>query len=212
METTVDDKRLFWVDLETTGLDANADIPLECAIGLTDEWGNNLVSKTSLIYEMNTKYGVRVAQGKSHEFVGPMHEKSGLWADLDYYYGHGVPRLPTQSVMPRLAQDTLMVGWLRDNGVKEGTLPMCGNSIGSLDRPFFLQHFPLTNAFLSYRNIDVSSFKETCRRVNPELFDRLRPVAETKDAAAHRALDDLKASIAEYQAYLDNFFFTSLGD
>ena len=201
------DNRLFWMDLETTGLEANADVPLEIAWGLTDEWGNNLDSATGLVFEHTTKYGIRIARAKSHKFVGPMHTKSGLWDDIDKcalrqdFLDHS-----------RHMLDDLIVKWLVAHDVEPQSMPLCGNSIGSLDRPFLLVHFPLLNEFLSYRNIDISSFKETCRRVNPELFDRLRPVAETKDAASHRALDDLKASIVEYQAYLDNFFFTSLGD
>jgi oligoribonuclease len=200
------DNRLFWIDLETTGLDAQGDVPIEMAWGLTDEWGNNLKWQEALVYEPTTRYGLAITRGKRHEIVGPMHEASGLWKDLERCEAY--PDVEHSRAMI----DEHLVGWLEGNGVEPQTMPLCGNSVGSLDRPFMILHFPKTHDYLSHRQIDISSFKETCRRVNPELFDRLRPVAETKEAATHRALDDLRASIVEYQAYLDNFFFTSRGD
>ena len=135
-----------------------------------------------------------------------MNEASGLWDSLNRM------RPQSQRGIPIKSADVFACDWLRSNGVPEGKLPLCGNSIGSLDRPFVLVHFPKLNAYASYRNIDVSSFKETCRRVNPELFEKLRSVADQKSEATHRVMEDIEASITEYQAYLDNFFFTSLGD
>lgn len=188
--------KLAWVDLETTGLEANLDVPLELGIALTDEWGQHIASAEWLIWEESEAYRVGVARGMNNDFVREMHENSGLWDDL------ANPRLGT---MTREEVDRDVCSFLQENGVKFRTLPMTGNSIGSLDRPFALVHFPLLNEALSYRNVDISTFKEVCRHVNPELFENLRDVADMKGDASHRVMDDIKASIREYAAYLDNF-------
>ena len=189
-----------WIDLETTGLNAHAEVPLEIGLKLTDEWGEGGPSKTWLINENTDYYRTRIAAGKEHEVVGPMHLKSGLWEDLS----------GMQSTRQHI--DDAAYRWLVGEGVEPNILPLCGNSVGSLDRPFLLVHFPILNEFLHYRNIDISSFKEVCRRVNPELFSKLRDIADNKESAIHRPLADIDASITEYQGYVENFFFTSLGD
>jgi oligoribonuclease len=203
---TVAENDLLWIDLETTGLDANEEFPLELGLAITDQWGQMKAKKKWLIDDRTPAFDSAVEAAKNNEVVGPMHEKSGLWRALDR---QGPPHTHGWTIF---TVDDNAVSWLVSNGVPPGKLPLCGSSVGSLDRPFMLIHFPKLNAFNSYRNIDVSSFKETCRRVNPELFDRLRPVVDAKDDAKHRVLEDLEASITEYQAYLDNFLFTSLGD
>jgi oligoribonuclease len=198
---------LLFIDMETTGLDARSEVPLEVGLAITDEWGQKRCEKSWLIHDKDDIYASRIVDAKVHPFVGPMHEKSGLWRALDTYLRDGIG-----TVWSRAAADENMVNWLASNGVSKATLPLTGNSIGSLDRPFCLIHFPRLNEWAHYRNIDISSFKETCRRVNPELFDSLRHLTDAKDDAKHRVLDDINASIVEYKAYLDNFFFTSLGD
>jgi len=204
--SNVTESDLLWIDLETTGLEAAIEVPLELGLCVTDEWGQAKAYKKWLIDDGTPYFDLKVQLAKQNEFVGPMHEASGLWDALNRTRPRSQQGSPIKSV------DTFAVDWLRSNGVPEGKLPLCGNSIGSLDRPFVLYHFPKLNAYNSYRNIDVSSFKETCRRVNPELFERLKDVADTKGSAKHRVLEDIEGSIAEYQAYLENFLFTSLGD
>lgn len=189
------DIKMCWVDIETTGLDAYDDVPLELGIILADEWGNELHSWQTLVWEENDKrFQKGVNRGKRNEFVNPMHEKSGLWSDLE-----------TFDTMTRDEADIEAVYFLEKLGVSKGTLAMSGNSIGSLDRPFALIHFPKLNAFLSYRNIDMSSIKEVVRLTNPGLYENLKPIIGTKENADHRVLGDCRAALEEYKAYLEEF-------
>lgn len=129
-----------------------------------------------------------------------MHHKSGLWNDL---YN------PNQAKLTRANADNELCDFLRDHIGEDafGTVPMMGNSIGSLDRPFCLEHFPMFNGALSYRNVDMSSIKEILKAVNPTLWANLKPIIGDKSNATHRVLDDIDACILEYRAYLENFFF-----
>ena len=79
-----------------------------------------------------------------------------------------------------------------------GVAPMCGNSIG-VDRRFLDQYLPELDRYLHYRSIDVSSFKELCRRWYPEVYKKRPHKAET-----HRALADVRESIAELRYYREH--------
>jgi oligoribonuclease len=79
-----------------------------------------------------------------------------------------------------------------------GKSPLCGNSIGH-DRRFLIRYMPALAGHLSYRNIDVSSVKELVRRWYPALS--APPKRET-----HRALDDIRESIAELRFYREHVF------
>ena len=77
---------------------------------------------------------------------------------------------------------------------------MCGNSIGT-DRRFLAQWLPEVEGFLHYRSIDVSTIKELARRWNPEA---LRSAPEK--SGGHRALDDIRESVAELRHYRQHLF------
>lgn len=69
---------------------------------------------------------------------------------------------------------------------------LCGNSIGQ-DRKFVDRYLPRFAAHLHYRMLDVSSFKI----VFQERYDQ-----QFAKRGTHRALDDIRESIAELQFYL----------
>ena len=75
------------------------------------------------------------------------------------------------------------------------TVPLCGNSIGT-DRRFLAAQLPEVEDFLHYRSIDVSTLKELCRRWYPDVLAGAPAKKE-----AHRALDDVRESIAELAYY-----------
>jgi oligoribonuclease len=82
--------------------------------------------------------------------------------------------------------------------VPKATSPMCGNTIGQ-DRRFMAKYMPKLEAFFHYRNIDVSTLKELCKRWHPEL------VKGFNKKQAHTALADIEESIEELKYYRDKF-------
>ncbi len=80
----------------------------------------------------------------------------------------------------------------------KGTSPLAGNSIAQ-DRRFLRREMPKIEAFLHYRNVDVSTVKELVRRWYPAL-----PPAEKKQA--HQALEDIRESVNELLYYRSLIF------
>jgi oligoribonuclease len=78
------------------------------------------------------------------------------------------------------------------------TSPMCGNSICQ-DRRFMARYMPKLEEWFHYRNLDVSTLKELCKRWKPELAKGL------KKHGRHEALADVLESIDELKYYRDNF-------
>jgi oligoribonuclease len=60
---------------------------------------------------------------------------------------------------------------------------------------------PTLETFFHYRNVDVSTIKELARRWNPEVLSAM-PEKDT----THRALDDIRESIAELVHYRATLF------
>lgn len=187
------------VDLETTGLDANLDVPLEIGVQLINREGEVQDAESWLVYENNDTYSNGMIRGTGNQFVNEMHQKSGLWEDL---------RGNARVINPRSFVDEKLCDFLKQNDVEPRTLPMMGNSIGSLDRPFCIVHFPKFNAHLSHRNIDVSTIKEIMKAYNPELFEKLKATVGTKEDSKHRVMDDIEACIKEHLTYVSEFFIT----
>lgn len=195
------DEHLIWIDLETTGLSAKKDMPLELGLAITDKWGDISAQHKWLVYEDTLAFKKAMGRGYAHPVVGSMHEKSGLWDDL-------VER--QAFALTRSNLDGVADSWLGDHGVVKGKLAMAGSSIGSLDRPFVLEHFPLLNERFSYRNVDISSIKELCRRLNPRIFEKMPEVTGYNPTkVSHRVLGDIWDSIVEYKYYVDNFLFVA---
>ena len=80
--------------------------------------------------------------------------------------------------------------------------PLCGNAVCQ-DRRFLDRYMPEVSNFLHYRHLDVSTLKELARRWRKELL-----LDKTKKSR-HRALDDIRDSIAELRFYRDNFLLTN---
>jgi oligoribonuclease len=68
-----------------------------------------------------------------------------------------------------------------------------------VDRRFLDRYLPDVDQYLHYRSVDVSSFKELCRRWYPSIYKQ-RP--DKKES--HRALDDIRESIEELRFYRAN--------
>ncbi|MGA7986926.1 MAG: oligoribonuclease [Candidatus Dormiibacterota bacterium] len=174
---------LAWMDLEMTGLDPMRNVIVEIATLLTDDELRPLAEGPDIVIHATTD-DLDLMDG----VVRTMHTRSGL---LD-----AIQR--SDSTVADAARQTLE--FLREHIAQARTVPLCGNSIGT-DRRFLAAHMPEVEEFLHYRSIDVSSVKELCRRWYPHVLARAPAKKET-----HRALDDIRESIAELAYYRTTIF------
>lgn len=125
--------------------------------------------------------------------VREMHGKSGLLNECNQFGMH-----------PDAAMEHFYE-WLEGHGVKSETEePMVGSSV-QFDRSFLDTNWPAVSNRFNYRNIDISSIKELCKRFNPSVYAKLDE--HTSPKKLHRVLPDLHDSIAEFKFYLENFLF-----
>jgi oligoribonuclease len=117
-----------------------------------------------------------------------MHTRSGL-----------LEAIRTSTVTLEEAGAATMA-FIREHVLTERTVPLCGNSIGT-DRRFLAAYLPDIENYLHYRSVDVSSVKELVRRWYPSVRAQ-RP----RKAGSHRALDDIRESVAELQYYRERVF------
>lgn len=174
---------LVWLDLEMTGLDPDNDAVVEIASLVTDDRLGIVAEGPDLVI------GAPPAKlAAMSDVVRKMHERSGLLAAIP----------ASQVTVEEAAERTL--AFVRQHIEKPQTAPLCGNSIG-MDRRFLARHMPELEAYLHYRSIDVSSVKELCRRWNPAVY-----AAAPRKLGGHRALGDIRESVAELAYYRDHFF------
>jgi oligoribonuclease len=166
------------MDLEMTGLDPSRHVILEIATLVTDDQLGLVAEGPDLVVQAPP-----AALEAMEEPVSSMHAKSGL-----------TEAVRSSTVLLEQA-GAATLDFLRSHIPEPGTAPLCGNSIGT-DRTFLAAYLPEVNAHLHYRSIDVSSVKELCRRWYPEEF-RKAP----RKSSAHRAMDDIRESLAELAYY-----------
>jgi oligoribonuclease len=168
-------KYLIWIDLEMTGLDPERHVIIEIATIITDDQ-LDIVAQGP---EIAINYPESILSSID-EWSHKQHQSSGL-----------LNRVKTSSFNCRQAeQETL--NFLRRH-CNEGQCPLCGNSVWQ-DRRFLIKQMPRLEAFLHYRNIDVSSIKDLARRWYPSL----PPFRKQK---THLALGDIKESLEELRHY-----------
>jgi oligoribonuclease len=177
--SSVDD-RLVWIDLEMTGLDLERHRIVELAVLVTDAQLEVLADALDLVVHQPPE-----VLAEMDDFVRKMHTKSGLLAAIE------------RSSITLEAAGKQAIEYIKRFVPEPGTAPMCGNSIG-VDRRFLDRYLPDLDRYLHYRSIDVSSLKELCRRWYPAAYKK-RP----SKTEAHRALDDIKESVAELRYYRD---------
>lgn len=196
---------LVWIDMETTGLSAVNDVPLEIGIILTDKWGNLIPDGAArwLVFDYYDYYWANKVE-RMPEFVREMHTKSGLLHELsrctvyqnqDGRYAASSPTVVANKVLQ----------WLHG---RFGTQTFegkdkkyaCGSSI-PFDRRFLELHMPDLNNWLHYRNGDVSSTRFFAGLYNPGVNER-----EPAKRELHRPIPDLVDSIRLHQHHVNEFF------
>jgi oligoribonuclease len=171
------------MDLEMTGLDPERDVIVEIATIVTDDQLDVVAEGPDLVIHHPDEI-----LAVMDPFVVDMHTKSGLLEAI---------RASTVT-LEDAGQATL--DFLRQHVKEPGTVPLCGNSIG-MDRRFLARYLPDIERHLHYRSVDVSSVKELVRRWYPAVR-----AARPKKAGSHRALDDIRESIAELRYYRERVF------
>ena len=179
--------RIVWIDCEMTGLDLENDALIEVAALVTDFELNQLGDGVDVVIKPEP-----AALEQMGDFVRDMHTKSGLLGELD----EGVSMEETQA---------LVLEYVMQHAPEAGKAPLGGNTV-STDRGFLERDMPQLAGHLHYRTIDVSSIKELSRRWYPRAYFN----APAKHGG-HRALADIRESIAELRYYREAVFVPAPG-
>ena len=179
--------RLVWIDLEMTGLDPSHDEICEIACIVTDGELHELDEGISLVVKPSD-----ASLASMDDVVVRMHSDSGL-----------IHEIPTGiNVGDAEAQ---VLTYVRGHVPDARKAPLAGSSV-YVDRGFLARYMPDLDGHLHYRLVDVSSVKELVRRWFPRVY-----FATPEKRGNHRALGDIRESIAELRYYRDAVFVPQPG-
>ncbi len=175
-----DANHLIWLDMEMTGLDPERERIIELAMIVTN---NDLVtiaeSPVWVVHQSDVELDAM------DEWNKKTHGHSGLIARVK------------ASALDEAKVEAAALAFIQDYVPRQAS-PMCGNSIGQ-DRRFMLRYMPKLEEWFHYRNLDVSTLKELCRRWKPDLAKGFVKKAD------HTALADIRESIEELKYYREHF-------
>lgn len=160
---------MFWVDIESTGLEPRYHSMLEIAVVVTDADLNRLGALSAVV---SWTGDISVL----HPAVQEMHTKNGLFAECANALVNKIETV-----------ESMVLGFL-EQYAPAGQVPLCGSTI-AFDRSFLKLHMPKLEAFFHYRNYDVSVYTEEARRRYKDAYTA-RPQGKQ-----HRAMGDILQSI-----------------
>src|ERR1035438_5590400 len=175
-----DQNALIWLDMEMTGLNPDSDRIIELAVVVTNSDLESVAE--SAVWVIHQPDEVLEAMDAWNTKT---HGKSGLVAKVK------------ASVLTEGEVEAQCLEFLRRR-VPAGKSPMCGNSICQ-DRRFMARHMTKLEAYFRYRNLDVSTLKELCKRWKPAVAKGV------KKSGRHEALADIYESIEELRYYREHF-------
>jgi oligoribonuclease len=174
------DDNLVWIDCEMTGLDPEKERLLEIAVVVT---GPHLTPRIEgpvcVIHQSDELLNQMDAWNKG------THGRSGL-----------IDKVKASTTSEQDAEEAILT--FIKKYVSKNASPLCGNTI-SQDRRFLVKFMPKLEAYLHYRNLDVSTLKELSKRWKPEVFNSF------KKQQKHTALADVHESIEELAHYREHF-------
>ncbi|MFT5050083.1 MAG: oligoribonuclease [Chlamydiales bacterium] len=168
---------IVWMDLEMTGLNPERERIIEAAVLLTD-WD---------LADVAT--GPELVVHQSDELLAGMDE----W-NTEHHGASGLTEQVRRSTISESDAQEQILAFLAEH-TDPNTAPLAGNSIWQ-DRRFVARYWPRIDGHLHYRIVDVSSVKELIRHWQPAVHSAA-PVKK----GAHRAMDDIRESIAELAHY-----------
>lgn len=171
--------KLLWVDLEMTGLDAEKDVILEVAAEVTDFDFKTLATYEARVYQRRATVVDRM-------------QKNIWWKDYPENRDEFVQKLAEGKPSQQVEQE--LIALVEEHFGSEPAV-LAGNSIHN-DRNFIKQWWPAFDLRLHYRMLDVSAWK---------VFMQAKHDVQFEKREIHRAFDDIQASIAELQHYLEWF-------
>ena len=173
------DDNLVWIDCEMTGLDPEKERLLEIAVVVT---GPHLTPRVEgpvcVIHQSDELLNKMDAWNKG------THGRSGL-----------IDKVKASTTTEQDAEEQILA--FIKKYVSKNASPLCGNTI-SQDRRFLVKFMPKLEAYLHYRNLDVSTLKELSKRWKPEVFNSF------KKQQKHTALADVHESIDELAHYREH--------
>ena len=172
---------LIWIDLEMTGLNTESDTIIEIATSVTDRHLDELAEGPDLAIGQD-----QAVMDGMDDWNTRHHGESGL-----------TDRVLQSSVTLRQAE--LQTLDFLSQWVDAGVSPMCGNSICQ-DRRFLAREMPELERFFHYRNLDVSTLKILAQQWVPNVATGF------SKESSHRALSDIRDSIAELEWYREHLF------
>ena len=177
---TQDADHLVWIDMEMTGLRPETDRILEVALVVTD--ANLATIAVAPVWVLHQDDSTLAAMDSWNQGT---HGRSGLVEKVK------------ASQLDEVEVEAAALAFLSAHAPPRSS-PMCGNSICQ-DRRFLARWMPALEAFFHYRNLDVSTLKELCRRWKPELMKGIPKEGK------HEALADVYESIEELRYYREKF-------
>ena len=172
------------MDLEMTGLNPDLHVIVEIATLVTDDDLNIIAEGPDLVISQPEELLVHM-----DDFVTKMHTSSGL-----------LEMMKASTITEAEAMQRTL-DFIKEHSPEPMKIPLCGNSIRT-DRTFLAKYMPDIENWLHYRCVDVSTVKELVKRWNPGL-EHARPKSE---GTTHRAMDDIRDSVAELKFYRDRVF------
>ncbi len=171
-------ERLLWLDLEMTGLSPQDELITEVAIIVTDWDFNEVATYQGIVKNSDKLLKKRFAANAKFWDENPQ-SRDGL-----------INQNKEGKPLRQVENDILEL--IKNNFKADVPVLLAGNSV-YWDRMFITKNWPRFDAKLHYRILDVSAWKVVFEGKFGKKF--MKP-------DAHRALDDIRGSIAELQYYL----------